>query len=36
MVTTIKTRLRMTAAERAVGRYLRAPDHPQDAEFTDL
>jgi len=33
MVTTIKTRLRMTAAERAVGRYLRAPDHPQDAEF---
>ena len=23
----------MTAAERAVGRYLRAPDHPQDAEF---
>lgn len=33
MVTTIKTRLLMTAAERAVGRYLRAPDHPQDAEF---
>jgi len=30
---TTKTRLIMTTAERAVGRYLRAPDHPQDAEF---
>jgi hypothetical protein len=33
MVMTIKTRLLMTAAERAVGRYLRAPDHPVDPEF---
>lgn len=36
MVTTIKTRLRMTAAERAVGRYLRAPDHPADPEFAEF
>lgn len=33
---TTKTRLIMTTAERAVGRYLRAPDHPVDPEFAEF
>lgn len=36
MTMTTKTRLIMTTAERAVGRYLRAPDHPVDPEFAEF